>query len=163
MRTVHFTEIDYLFAGLNTGLPSCYFTTYSNIYIFCLSPCTKMIFYAFTCRIRFIIPFASAWAEKDMFYTFMFTSYYLWSIYSLRTPLNSLLPNVPGTQYPGIIIVFFYYPHHYLKTCNDVPPWSMPGVAKRTYGISALIRDLSKGFTFLKLNRLLHKKSYLIF
>lgn len=56
------------------------------------------------------------------------------SIYKLRIPLNSLLPKVPGTQYPGIINVFFEFPHHYLNTCNEVPPCNMPGVAKSTYG-----------------------------
>lgn len=78
-------------------------------------------------------------------------------------PFNSLLPNVPGTQYPGIIIVFLGFAHHSLNTCNDVPPWSMPGVANKTYGKSARINDLSNGLTFLKLKRLLVKKSYFIF
>ena len=90
------------------------------------------MFYALTCLIKPNIPFASAWAENDIFSTFIFTSYNFLSIYNDFTPDNNLFPKVPATQNPGIIIVFLAFPHHYLKTCIEVPPWSIPGVAKST-------------------------------
>lgn len=71
------------------------------------------------------------------------------------TPVSSLFPSVPATQYPGIINVFFLSWHHSLNTWVDSPPCNMPGVAKSTNGCGLLIKFLSNGRIYLKSNILL--------
>lgn len=51
-----------------------------------------------------------------------------------RIPDRILLPTVPATQYPGMIIMFFSFVHHFLKISRDKPPCSIPGVANTTIG-----------------------------
>lgn len=60
-------------------------------------------------------------------------------------PASSLLPNVPGTQYPGITKLLFAHPHHSLKTYILRPPCNIPGVANNTIDNGLLIRFLSNG------------------
>lgn len=72
---------------------------------------------------------------------------------SYLTPDSSLLPTVPATQYPGMIMQLSSLPHHSLNTCSELPPCSMPGVASSTIGVLALISVLSNGLIRLKSNK----------
>ena len=78
-----------------------------------------------------------------MLYTciFIYTSFP--SIITDLSPLRTLLPTVPGIQYPGIIIAFFGSGAHSLKVYNERPPCNMPGVAKNTIGLSVFIDYVS--------------------
>ena len=122
---------------------------------FTLFPVTSITDFGSTFSIKFSIPLASAWAEKDKLFTFIFTFRFIPSSRNCLLPLSSKFPTVPATQYPGIIIVFLGSSHHSLKTCNENPPWSIPGVANRTIGLVDLIKDFSKGWMCLNSNKLL--------
>ncbi len=99
---------------------------------------------------RLRIPLESAWAEKDIFNIFIFISYSLLSIINLSTPYNNLFPNVPATQYPGIINKFLSSLHHSLNTYIDNPACNIPGVANNTIFSGLLINFLSNYDIFLK-------------
>jgi hypothetical protein len=47
---------------------------------------------------------------------------------------STLWPRVPATQYPGMMHRLFSPGAHFLKTSEESPPWSIPGVANRTMG-----------------------------
>ena len=97
----------------------------------------------------FIIPLASACAEKDILYTFKLIWYSFLSIVACFAPASNLAPNVPDTQWPGIITAFLGSWHHYLNTWRDVPPCNIPGAANNTYGLLARIKFLSNGYMCL--------------
>lgn len=50
----------------------------------------------------------------------------------------SLFPVVPAAHVPGMMTRLFLSGAHALKTCSEMPPCSMPGVANSTQGPSML-------------------------
>lgn len=96
------------------------------------------------------MPLASVWALKDMFMILQLTWTTLLSITIFFSPLSTLLPTVPGEQYPGKMTQFLGSVAHYLKTSRLVPAFIIPGVAKRTIGVFKPITFQSKFLTNLK-------------